>query len=41
VLTHFSQRYPEESSFRAEAEPFFPGVIAAWDLLRVSMPPRR
>jgi len=41
VLTHFSQRYPEESSFQAEAEPFFPGAIAARDLLRVDVPPRR
>jgi len=41
VLTHFSQRYPEESWFQAEAEPFFPGAIAARDLLRVGVPPRR
>src|SRR5690606_18198911 len=41
VLTHFSQRYPDERMFLAEASAAHPTVIAARDGLRVPMPPRR
>jgi ribonuclease Z len=41
VLTHFSQRYRDEEAFAAEAAPIFPNVIAARDLLRIPVPPRR
>jgi ribonuclease Z len=41
VLTHFSQRYPDESAFLNEARPIFPNTIAARDLSRISLPPRR
>jgi ribonuclease Z len=41
VLTHFSQRYTDESSFAAEAKEIFPEVIAARDLDRIPVPPRR
>lgn len=41
LLTHFSQRYPDESVFLAEAAPIFPQVVAARDLLRVPVPSRR
>ncbi|HEU5002130.1 MAG TPA: ribonuclease Z [Actinomycetota bacterium] len=41
VLTHFSQRHPDEASFRAEAEPRFAETVAATDLLRVPVPARR
>lgn len=40
VLTHFSQRHPDESVFAAEARRFFPDVHAARDLDRISVPPR-
>jgi ribonuclease Z len=41
VLTHFSQRYPDEQAFLEEARPIFPEVVVAHDLLRVPLPPRR
>jgi ribonuclease Z len=41
VLTHFSQRHPDEGAFAREAAPIFPGVVAARDLDVVSFPPRR
>ncbi|RKE19030.1 ribonuclease Z [Streptomyces sp. TLI_171] len=42
VLTHFSQRYPELSGHRAEAEKYFDGeIVVAEDLARVPVPPRR
>ena len=41
VLTHFSQRHPDESAFADEARAVFPDVHAARDLDRVPVPPRR
>jgi ribonuclease Z len=41
VLTHFSQRYPDVSLLLEEAREVFPEVIAAHDLQRVPLPPRR
>jgi ribonuclease Z len=41
VLTHFSQRYPDETQFLEEAAAVFPDVVVARDLLRVPVPPRR
>ena len=41
VLTHFSQRYPDDIEFAAEAGEIFPDVIVARDLDRVPVPPRR
>jgi ribonuclease Z len=41
VLTHFSQRYDDESELVAEAQAVFPNVIVARDLMRVQVPPRR
>jgi ribonuclease Z len=41
VLTHFSQRHPDETVFAAEARRFFADVHAARDLDRVDVPPRR
>ncbi len=41
VLTHFSQRYPDEAVFVAEAARIFPAVVAARDLQRVAVPTRR
>lgn len=41
VLTHFSQRHPDESAFAEEARAVFPDVHAARDLDRVPVPPRR
>jgi ribonuclease Z len=40
VLTHFSQRYPDEASFAAEAARIFPDVVAVNDLDVVGFPPR-
>jgi ribonuclease Z len=40
VLTHFSQRYPEDADFAAEAGAIFPDVVVARDLDRVPVPPR-
>lgn len=40
VITHFSQRYPDESILLAEAKGEFDDVIAAQDLLRVPVPAR-
>ena len=40
VLTHFSQRYPDEGAFLAEARSVHPDCIAARDGLRVAVPPR-
>lgn len=41
VITHFSQRYPDESVLLEEARGEFENVIAARDLLRIEVPPRR
>jgi ribonuclease Z len=42
VLTHFSQRYGDDPEpFLREAREVFPDVVAAEDLQRVPMPPRR
>jgi ribonuclease Z len=41
VLTHFSQRYPDESLLLDEAREVFPNVAAAQDLTRIPVPPRR
>lgn len=42
VLTHFSQRYPDEQPFLDEAQEIFHGdLVAATDLLRVPVPARR
>lgn len=41
LLTHFSQRHPEEGAFLAEAAPIFPEVVAARDLMTVEVPRRR
>lgn len=40
VLTHFSQRYPDESVFAEEAARIFPDVVAARDLDVIAFPPR-
>jgi len=40
VLTHFSQRYPDDALFAAEAGEIFPAVVVARDLDRVPVPPR-
>jgi ribonuclease Z len=41
VITHFSQRYPDESVLLAEARREFGDVVAARDLERVRVPARR
>lgn len=41
VLTHFSQRHPDEQDFANEASPVFAEVHAARDLDRVAVPRRR
>jgi len=40
VLTHFSQRYPDESRHAAEAAEHHPDVVAAKDLDVIPVPPR-
>jgi ribonuclease Z len=40
VLTHFSQRYPDDAEFAAEAGEIFSDVVVARDLDRVPVPPR-
>lgn len=40
VLTHFSQRHPDETAFAREAAALFPDVLAARDLERISFPRR-
>lgn len=40
VLTHFSQRYPDDAEIVAEAGEIFPDVVVARDLDRVPVPPR-
>ncbi len=40
VITHFSQRYPDESVLLEEARAVFDEVVAARDLMRVAVPPR-
>jgi ribonuclease Z len=40
VLTHFSQRYPNENDFLQEAQRVFPHVVAARDLMTVPVPAR-
>ena len=41
VLTHFSQRYPDESVLLEEAREVFPDAVAARDLARIPVPSRR
>lgn len=41
VLTHFSQRHPDERAFVDEARAVFPDTMAARDLARIDVPPRR
>jgi ribonuclease Z len=41
VLTHFSQRHPDEQAFVDEARPIFKDVVAARDLSVVPLPRRR
>jgi len=41
VLTHFSQRHPDEQAFVDEARPIFPATTAARDLAVVPLPRRR
>ena len=41
VLTQFSQRYPDEQGFLAEAAAIHDDVVAAHDGLEVDLPPRR
>ncbi|HEY6935425.1 MAG TPA: ribonuclease Z [Marmoricola sp.] len=41
VLTHYSQRHPDEAEFAAEARRLFPDVHAARDLDRIPVPRRR
>jgi ribonuclease Z len=40
VLTHFSQRYPDETPFLEEAGAVYPDAVVARDLLRVPVPRR-
>jgi ribonuclease Z len=40
VLTHFSQRYPDDALFAAEAGEIFPDVVVVRDLDHVPVPPR-
>jgi ribonuclease Z len=40
VLTHFSQRYPDDADFAAEAGEIFADVVVARDLDRVPVPAR-
>jgi ribonuclease Z len=40
VLTHFSQRYPDDAEFAVEAAGIFPDVVVVRDLDRVPVPPR-
>lgn len=41
VLTHYSQRYPDESVLLEEARTVFPNAVAATDLARIQVPRRR
>jgi ribonuclease Z len=41
VLTHFSQRHPDEQVFLDEATPIFPATIVARDLAVIPLPRRR
>ena len=41
VLTHFSQRHPDERAFLDEATPIFAATTAARDLDVIALPPRR
>jgi len=41
VLTHFSQRYPDNGAFLDEAAEVFPDVVAAQDLAVIPVPLRR
>lgn len=40
VLTHFSQRHPDERAFAGEAREVFADAVAVRDLTRVPLPPR-
>ena len=40
VLTHFSQRYPDDEVHLAEAREVFDDVVAARDLMRIAVPSR-
>lgn len=41
LLTHFSQRYPDNQAFADEASAVFSNVVAAEDGLTIEVPPRR
>lgn len=41
VITHFSQRYPDVTPLLDEARQVFAATVAAHDLIRVPVPPRR
>ncbi len=41
VLTHYSQRHPDERSYYEEAAPIFPDSVAVTDLMVVEVPRRR
>jgi ribonuclease Z len=41
VLTHFSQRHPDEQVFLDEATPIFPATTVARDLAVIPLPRRR
>src|SRR5207249_2004375 len=41
ALTHFSQRYASGAQFAEEAAAIHPDTVAADDLVRVPLPPRR
>ena len=41
VLTHYSQRHPDEADFARQAAELFADVVAARDLDRVEVPVRR
>jgi ribonuclease Z len=40
ALTHYSQRYDDETAFADEAGELFPDVVALRDLMTVVIPPR-
>jgi len=41
VITHFSQRYPDVAVLLDQARAVFPSTVAAHDLMRIPLPPRR
>ena len=40
MLTHFSQRYPDDAAHLAEAREHIDDVVAARDLMRIPVPLR-